>query len=199
VENHGVNGYGQTQALLQLMRDMRFNRLRAVGFGWIENHLARNVAAIGQVQLQTQEGGGRGPQQGIRSIPRAVLEEDGGIAFRQVGLDRPDLAGLDLADFAPDQYYLNLVCAALLRRAAALVRAQGGHFFVLVQMHRLPPQLLRLLAEDSIPVIDASVEGPEWMIGVGNPHPNAAASRRYAEAVESHLREMGLLGAAEPP
>jgi len=198
VENHGVNGYGQGQNLLELQRDLRFHRLAAVGFCWIEQHLVRNVADIGQVQRQTVAGSALDAQ-GIRTMPRALLAEDGdGIVFRQVAYARPDIAGLDLAEFAPDPCYLDLVCAALLRRAATLVHGQGGHFFVLVQMGHPSAFLRRLLAEAAIPVVDAAVRGPEWTIGAGNPHPNAAANRRYADAVEAHLAEAGLLAAAAP-
>ncbi len=190
VENHGVGGYGQTQAVLQLTRDLRFSRSSVVGFGWIDGHLARNVTAIGLVQRQA-ELAIRRRGSSIVSMPRAVLSEANRIEIRQVGINRPDLLGLDLTDFAPDPALLDVVCATLMRRAAALVRAQGGDFFVLVQMGRPSAALLRMLAADGIPVLDAAVEGAAWMIGEANPHPNAAANKRYADVVEAHVRTLG--------
>jgi hypothetical protein len=189
IENHGVNGYGQGQNLLQLMRDLRFaGRGGHVTFCWIAAHLPRNVADVIQVQKQTEQASA-GKAALIRFMPRACLDENGEIRFREVAYTRPELARLDLADFTPDLHYLDLVCFALLARAARLVDERGGHFFVTVLLDSLSPALRRMLDEAGIPVVDAAVSGAEYINTLELSHPNAAANRVYAERIERHLAQ----------
>jgi hypothetical protein len=62
--------------------------------------------------------------------PRASLDQDAKLQVRAVRCPRLDLVGIDLEDFSPDPYYLDLVCFSLFRRAADIVKEHGGHFFV---------------------------------------------------------------------
>ena len=186
VENHGVNGYGQGQNLLQLMRDLRWNDCDFVTFCWIAPHLTRNVADVLQVQRQTEQASA-GKAALIRFMPRAQLDAHGELSFREVAYSRPELMNLDLSDFTPDPHYLDLVCFALLKRAAALVRERGGHFFVTVLLDALSPGLARMLREEGIPVVDAAVSGTEYVNPFELSHPNALANQVYAQKIEAHL------------
>jgi hypothetical protein len=186
VENHGVNGYGQGQNLLQLMRDLRWNDCDFVTFCWINPHLTRNVADVQQVQRQTEQASA-GKAALIRFMPRAVLDAHGDLSFREVAYSRPELMNLDLSDFTPDPHYLDLVCFALLKRAPALVRERGGHFFVTVLLDTMSPGLARMLRDEGIPVVDAAVSGTEYVNPFELSHPNALANQVYAERIEAHL------------
>ena len=186
VENHGVNGYGAGQNLLQLMRDLRWNDCDFVTFCWIAPHLTRNVADVLQVQRQTEQASA-GKAALIRFMPRAVLDAHGELGFREVAYSRPELMHLDLSDFTPDPHYLDLVCFALLKRAAALVRERGGHFFVTVLLDAMSPGLARMLRDEGIPVIDAAVSGTEYVNPFELSHPNARANEIYAQRIEAHL------------
>jgi hypothetical protein len=186
VENHGVNGYGQGQNLLQLMRDLRWNDCNFVTFCWIAPHLTRNVADVLQVQRQTEQASA-GKAALIRFMPRAVLDAHGELSFREVAYSRPELMNLDLSDFTPDAHYLDLVCFALLKRADTLVRERGGHFFVTVLLDAMSPGLARMLRDEGITVIDAAVSGSEYVNPFELSHPNALANQVYADRVEAHL------------
>jgi len=189
IENRAANGYGQSQNLLQLMRDLRWNAPDHVTFTWIEPHLARNVAAPTQIQRQT-ELAGADKLTLIRSMPRAGLDDDGEVVFRNVAYCRPDLIGLDLTDFNPDAYYAYAVTAALFRRAHTLVRQRGGRFFVTTLREALPPPLARMLEADDIAVLDATARGAAFTSAFDNQHPNAAAHAHYGATLAAHLQRV---------
>ncbi len=195
VENHGVNGYGQGQNLLQLMRDLRWNDCDLVTFCWIAPHLTRNVADVIQVQKQTEQAGA-GKTAIIRFMPRACLDANGEIQFREVAYSRPELLNVDLSDFTPDPHYLDLVCFGLLKQAAALVTRRGGHFFVTVLLDQLSAGLARLLEQGGIPVVDASVAGAEYVNPFELSHPNARANRVYADRIDAYVTQRNAEGAA---
>jgi hypothetical protein len=205
VENHGVFGHGGTQNLIQLERDARWSAPDYVTFCWIPSHMLRNVADPAWVRKLTQDRRRReastGPIQktahGVRqrTFPRASLGGDGTLEFRSVKFPRPDLIGIDLRDFSPDAYYLDLVCFNLFRRAAEIVKGNGGHFFVTTLQDHLSQHLQRLLKDAGIPVVDASVNGEEYTCLPDDVHPNALANRIFAEKIRDYLvqHEPGLI------
>jgi hypothetical protein len=127
------------------------------------------------------------PDSPARLYPRAGLDENGNLAYRTIKLPRWDLMGLDLTDFAPDQYYLDLVCAAIFRRARDIVAAGGGHFFATVLKGQMSSSLQRLLGDSGIPIVDASLNDPEYTCLPDDGHPNALASQIYAATIRDYL------------
>ena len=188
VENHGVSAYSTSRNLIQLERETRWNKPELVTFCWIEHHLVRNVADITWVQTTTEyiprPATGEAPE---RRIPRAVLDPDGVLQMRSVRLPRYDLIGIDFSDFAPDRYYLDLVCFRLFERASAIVTGYGGHFFVTTLQGQLSAGLAGRLAESGIPVVDASLNGDEYLCLPDDAHANALANRIYAERIRDYL------------
>ena len=106
-----------------------------------------------------------------------------------IKVPRYDLLDLDFSDFAPNPYYLDLVCFRLFERANQLVTEYGGHFFVTTLQGKLSPELTRRLAESGIPVVDASLDGKEYLCLPDDWHPNALANRIYAERMSDYLRQ----------
>lgn len=188
VDNRGVNGYGTGQNLLQLMREARWSGCDYVTFCWIPAHLSRNVADLLQVQRQTERAGAEKAAM-ISSMPRACLDENGGVVFRDVAYAKPELIGLDLSDFTPDLHYLDMVCLALFKRAAALVAERGGRFFVTVLLDQLSPWLRQQLDAAGIAVVDASVSGPAYVNPFELSHPNALAQQVYADRIGTYLAQ----------
>ena len=186
IDNRGVNGYGTGQNLLQLMREVRWNGCDFVTFCWIPAHLSRNVADLLQVQRQTERCGTEKAAL-IKFMPRACLDEKGEVSFREVPYAKPELVGLDLSDFTPDMHYLDHVCLALFKRAAALVAEHGGRFFVTVLLDELSPWLRDQLGQAGIPVVDASVKGPMYVNPFELSHPNAKAQEVYADRIGTYL------------
>jgi hypothetical protein len=187
IDNRGVNGYGTGQNLLQLMREVRWNGCDYVTFCWIPAHLSRNVADLLQVQRQTERCGNEKAAL-IKFMPRACLDENGEVSFREVTYARPELIGVDLSDFTPDMHYLDHVCLALFKRAAKLVAEHGGRFFVTVLLDELSPWLRQQLVDAGIPVVDASVKGPMYVNPFELSHPNAKAQEVYAERIGAYLQ-----------
>jgi hypothetical protein len=190
VENHGVSGYSATRNLLQLERNARWNRAQFVTFCWIPQHLRRNVAAASWIQVTSESyPRGRDRQGPADRIVRAAIDSDGRLEMRTVRVPRHDLLGIDLADFEPDQYYLDLVGLRLFERAHALVTGYGGHFFITTLQGRFSGTLLDNLADRGIPVVDASLEGNEYLCVPDDPHANARAHRIYAERIRDYLMQ----------
>jgi hypothetical protein len=197
VENHGIFGHGGTQNLIQLERDTRWSSPDYATFCWIKHHMVRNVAAISWVQMlsgmlkeQARAGGaiineGRHPQQ--KSFPRAALDSDGTLRYLSVKFPRWDLIGIDVGEFRPDEYYMDLVCFSLFRRAAEIVKKNGGHFFVTTLQDHPSQHLQALLKAAGIPVVDASVDGEEYTCLPDDVHPNALANRIFAEKIRDYL------------
>jgi hypothetical protein len=197
VENHGIFGHGGTQNLMQLERDARWSAPDYVTFCWIKHHMVRNVAALPWVQMlsgmlkeQARAGGGiineaRQPPQ--KTFPRASLDSDGALKYGSVKFPRWDFIGIDLQEFRPDEYYMDLVCCSLFRRAAEIVKGSGGHFFVTTLQDHLSQHLQRLLKDAGIPVVDASVNGEEYTCLPDDVHPNALANRIFAEKIRDYL------------
>jgi len=197
VENHGVFGHGGTQNLMQLERDSRWSAPDYVTFCWIKHHILRNVAALPWVQMlsgmlkeQARVGGGiinetRQPPQ--KTFPRASLDSDGALQYGSVKFPRWDLIGIDLREFRPDEYYMDLVCFSLFRRAVEIVKKNGGHFFVTTLQDHLSQHLQRLLKDAGIPVVDASVNGEEYTCLPDDVHPNALANQIFAEKIRDYL------------
>jgi hypothetical protein len=191
VENHGVGGYSGVQNLIQLQRDSRWGAADYVTFCWIQHHLLRNVAdpswLSGMTDGRRGDGASRAQAGPEAKFPRASLDRDGELEFRSVRFPRRDLLDIDLDDFTPDPYYLELVCFNLFSRAAELVKENGGHFFVTVLHGHLSNQLQRKLDDSGIPVVDASVIGREYTCLPDDPHPNALANRIFAEKIRDYL------------
>jgi hypothetical protein len=195
VENHGVPSYCATQNLIQLQRNIRWAAAGYVTFCWIPQHMMRNVADPLWIQVLSKPRNGSLGQQspmgrpGVQGLtcPRASLDPDGKLQFRAVRFPRPDLVGIDLKDFSPDPHYLDLICFGLFRNAAEIVKESGGHFFVTTLSGHLSQKLQRMLDEDGIPVVDASVDGVEYTHRPDDPHPNALANRIYAEKIRDYI------------
>ena len=188
VENHGVSGFSASRNLIQLERETRWKQSELVTFTWIEHHLGRNVADIAWAQTFSENiprpPTGRAQEQ---RTPRAALGPNGALEMRSVRVPRHDLLGIDLSDFIPDRYYLDLVCFRLFARAHEIVTAYGGHFFVTTLQGKLSAVLAGWLADDGIPVVDASLAGNEYLCLPDDPHPNALANRIYAERIRDYL------------
>ena len=120
-------------------------------------------------------------------MPRAAFDPNGALEMRSVRVPRHDLMQMDLSDFAPDRYYLDLVCFRLFERANAIVTGYGGHFFVTTLWGQLSPALAGRLAESGIAVVNASLSGTEHLCLPDDPHPNGLANRKYAERIRDYL------------
>jgi hypothetical protein len=179
VENHGVDGYSGAQNLIQLQRVSRWSAAEYVTFCWIEHHMLRNVADPTWLRMIARARRG--------AFPRASLDRDGKLQYRSVMLPRSDLGGVDWTELSPDPHYLDLICFALFRRAAEIVRENGGHFFVTTLLGQMSWQLKRRLNEFGIPLVDASVRGDEYTCLPDDPHPNAHANRFFAEKIREYL------------
>jgi len=191
VENHGAPGYGQSQNLIQLERDTRWYKPELVTFCWIGGHLRRNVAEISWVQRNSSQADASASSKiPDRRVLRATLNRNGDLHLRLVRVPRPDLVGIDLSDFAPDAYYLDLICFRLFERASTIVKAYGGHFFVTTLRDQLSARLAGQLADRGIPVVDASLSGEEYDCLPGDHHPNALANRIYAERIGNYLSRL---------
>ena len=184
VENHGVPGYGQVHNVIQLERDSRWEAADFVTFGWIGDHLRRNIADAGHVRAVQASIPHDSP---VDTFPRAFIDRAGDLAIRNIPIKRPDLLAVDLTEFEAEPYYKDLVCFHLFKRAAGIVRENGGHFFVTLLWEQLSPLLMQRLAAEGIPVLDASVFGEEYQSLPDDGHANARAHRIYAEKVQAYL------------
>jgi hypothetical protein len=195
IENHGVPAYSTSQNLLQLERESRWNKAELVTFCWIEQHLNRNVADVPWVQEKSRQMPlSVIPKGSEQQFPRATLDRDGLLQMGSVRLPRHDLIGIDFSDFAPNEYYLDLVCFRLFERANAIVTAYGGHFFVTTLVGHLSAGLARRLADSGIPVVAASLSAnarsglpKEFSCLPDDGHPNGLANRIYAERIRDYL------------
>jgi len=185
IENHGINGYGTHQNLVQLERDSHWGVADYVSFCFIPSHLTRNVATASCMQGFSRFTWRSSP---IQFYPRACLEPDGNLTLKRVSLKRPEITGMKLDDFDPDPYYLDQVCLALFRRAAAIVHAQGKHFFVTTLRDYPSDYLLSQMRDAGIPFLDAHVP---WVDQYTNDpddgHPNALANQIFAERIQAYI------------
>jgi hypothetical protein len=186
VENHGVPGFSPSRNLLHLERDARWTRPELVTFCWVDHHLRRNVASFDWIEAISKDLPASS-EPSTQRMPRAALSSDGSLQFRSVRVPRHDVIGLDLSDFAADAYYLDLVCLRLFERANAIVTRQGGHFFVTTLQGKLSATLSAWLAERAIAVIDASLEGQQYICWPDDGHPNALAHRLYCERIGDYV------------
>jgi len=191
IENHGVGGYSSVQNLIQLQRDIRWSAPDYVTFCWIPSHLIRNVGdpawLQGMMKRRSKTSGPRPMATNGNHFPCASLDQDGCLEIRSIRFPRWDLVGVDFEDLGYDSHYLDLVCGAILRRAAEIVRENGGHFFVTTLLDSFSPQLRRILEELDIPVVDACVRGKEFTLLPDDGHPNASANQIYAEKIREYL------------
>jgi len=191
-QNHGVSGYGTTESLLQLERDLRWNQPEIVTFCWIAHHLTRNVAGIAWVQMRSEGMAtllGNVPQ---RPMPRAALDHSGALKMQSVALPRYDLVGLNFDDYRPDPYYMDLVCFRLFERAHRIVTESEGYFFITTLHGAMSAGLAARLRESGIPLVDASLSGPKYNCLPDDGHPNALANRIYAERIRDHLEHLSV-------
>jgi hypothetical protein len=195
VENHGVPAYSTVQSMLQFERDSRWNQPDFVTFGWIPHHIYRNVADVAWVQEKTRHIGSTAPADADLRFPCAMLNADGALEIRSVRMPRRDLLGIDFSDFAPDEYYLDLVCCRIFERINAAVKSYGGHFFVTTLLQPPSAVLGEWLREAGIPVVDACASAPKYTCLPDDGHPNGLAHRLYAERIRDYL--LGYLAEAE--
>lgn len=184
VENHGVSGFSTLRNLTQLERNSRWDAANYVTFCWIPSHLRRNVGEISWLRSSMRNMRADTP---VKLYQRAGLDENGNLVYRSIKLPRWDLMGIDLSDFDPDPYYLDLVCAAIFRRARDVVVEAGGHFFVTILKGHLSSSLEHMLEDARIPVVDASLNGPEYTCLPDDGHPNTLAGQIYAAKMRDYL------------
>ena len=184
VENHGVPGYSTVQNLIQLRRDCQWSSPDYVTFCWLGAHAKRNVADMSYLRLKLLS---QPRDAAARPFPRGALGADGELEIRYVKSLRWDLEGVDVGDFQLEDYYTDLVTAAVFRRAQALVAEGGGQFFVTILKNSFSPALRRMVEEAGIPVLDASIEGREYTLLPDDGHPNALCNQLYAERIRDFL------------
>jgi hypothetical protein len=191
IENHGVAGYSGARNLIQLERNTRWSQPEIVSFCWIAHHLGRNVASLPWVQVVSQGlPDSQGRLAGKQNLTRATLDPQGALQMRSVRVPRHDLVGIDLNEYIPDAYYLDLVCFRLFERAHGIVSGYGGHFFVTTLQGSLSSGLAARLAGAGIAVLDASLTGDEYLCLPDDHHPNPRANRLYAEKIGDYLRRV---------
>jgi hypothetical protein len=188
IENHGVAGYSQSRNLIALERESRFNPAEIVAFTWIRDHLRRNAADVGWVQA-TSAGmvEAAGAQLRVATIPRAALDAKGELSLTAIRYPRDDLGGVEVGEFEPSPYYLDQVCFKLFERAAGLVKAYGGKFFVVDLHGAMSPVLTGFLGAAGIALVKTLKRGPEHFATPTDPHPNALAHQIYAQKIYEHL------------
>jgi hypothetical protein len=196
VENHGMSGFGTGHNLLQLERATLWQPADYVTFCWIPEHMRRAIAHHSIIQGYQYPGWLASP---ISVYPKAHIADDGSLQLKHVSFKRPELSGIDLDDFGPDPYYIEYVTARLFERAAEIVRAAGGHFFVTVLRFAMSDNLREQLEAGGIPVVDAAANGRDYSLMPFDGHPNAKANALFAERIHSHLADDAGLAAAAPP
>lgn len=187
IENHGVHGYSQIHNFIQLSRQLKWEPPDYVTFTWVPEHLRRNVADVLWVQAQRHQVI-VGRNQPHRITPRAFLDKDGNLQYRDCRFPRAELNGLDMADFTHSDHYMDQVCFVILQQAATRVRQNNGHFFVTVLHERPSDRLCGLLADAGIPLIQASISGPEHLAADGL-HPAPSAHLHFAKQIHQHLTD----------
>jgi hypothetical protein len=187
MENHGVGNFGEIHSLLQLSRALRWSKPEYVMFGWIPGHLMRNVADVRWIQKNSGDSAAHRSEHHWRT-PRAHLDAEGKLQHRMVTFYRAELAGIDVRELGSDAYYMDQVSFAILERAAKIVTKAGGHFFLVTLLGALSERLAGLVENAGIPMIDASVSGPEYLASDGH-HPGPSAHRHYAERIHRYLTE----------
>ena len=187
VENHGIGNFGNIHSFLQLLRALRWSKPEYVMFGWIPGHLMRNVADARWIQKNSGDSASHRSEHHWRT-PRAYLDAEGKLQHRMVTFYRAELADIDVRDLGSDPYYMDQVSFAILERAAQIVHKAGGHFFLVTLLGALSARLAGLVAKAGIPIIDASVSGPDYLAPDGH-HPGPRAHQHYAEKIHHYLTE----------
>jgi len=184
VENHGVPGHSTVQNLIQFRRDCQWSSADYVTFCWLSAHAMRNVADISYLRLKLlPETRDWAP----KPFPRGALGPDGELEIRYVKSLRWDLEGVDVGDFRAEDYYMDLVTAAVFRRVQTLVAEGGGRFFITTLRGAFSPALRRMVDDAGIPVLDASIEGREYTLLPDDAHPNGLCNQIYAERIRDYL------------
>jgi hypothetical protein len=130
---------------------------------------------------------GAGAQLRVATIPRAALDAKGELSLTAIRYPRDDLGGVEVGEFEPSPYYLDQVCFKLFERAAELVKAYGGKFFVVDLHGAMSPVLTGFLGAAGIPLVKTLKRGPEHFATPTDPHPNALAHQIYAQKIYEHL------------
>ena len=194
--NFGVPGYSTLQAM-QLWQRQHAAGLapRAVIYGWLEDHLSRNVATPGWLyELSVMA---THPEH--VAVPYATLR-DGvlghGTARYPSWPFQYDSAVLTLAAF--DVAKLTAwrrtadpegVASTLLAAFAAGVRSTGSRF-VVVNLAGDPDTFARLTRGiDAVDCRHPRYPAPDTLVTPSDPHPNAAVHAHYAACVAAHLDE----------
>ena len=196
IENRGVIGFGSGHNLIQLERDTRFQTPEFVTFCHYP-YLVLRAAADFEFLSRFQRHPLIIPV--VNSYPKAYIDERGNLAFRNIRFVRPEIAGVDHRDFVPDPYYLDLLAIRIFKRAAQIVLASGGTFFITLVRDRPSQHLLDLLAAEGIPVVDAGLVGQEWTNLPDDPHPNVKAHQHYAAGIHDYLVTRAYAAKAQPP
>ena len=188
IENNGVNGYSTVQSMMHLRRNSRFFASDYVSLFWIDRHPFRNVASMAYAQHLMEfldHTGQRDIKQAL--CPCARLDKNGDLELASFRFPRWDIYDLDYSDFQPDKYYLDLVCAKVLIRAMSIVERHGGHFFVTALFGTMSNVLRKTLADNGVPLLDASLDGLEHTCWPDDLHPNARSHAHYASKVRDYL------------
>lgn len=180
VENRGMNGFGTAHNVTQLEQVSMWEPADVVIMGWINPHRWRSVAHPVVIQGFQFPNWMASP---ISGHPKAFLDEDGELRIRQVSRKRPDLVGIDLTDFEPDEHYMDLVTFRLFKRASEIVGASGGRLAIAAMRSKFSKPLSEMLSEAGIPIIDASLEDRRYTLLPDDGHPNAAANVVFAARI----------------
>jgi hypothetical protein len=184
VENHGVSGYGGYHNLIQLERDSRWTSSDYITFCWIPDHLVRNVAAISLVQRLSR---GMPPGKEAADFPRASLDSEGRLQRAFVKFPRRDLLQVDVSEYSPDPHYLDIVCAKILLQADQNAKQNASRFFVTILQGQMSAWLRSELENSGVAVLDASLNGEQYLCLPDDFHPNALAHGIYAQRIHDRL------------
>ena len=187
IMNRGTSGHGSIHFLLQLLSDSFFLKPEKVIFCHYTGHRYRNVVYY-SILNDNQELAKR--DIGVRAFPKAVLGTNGLLYTKWVRFPRPEILGLDLSDFSPEEYHMDATLCEVYREAKKLSDSIGAEFAVAILQKddRLDGNFLRFLEREGIPTIDCNIPlTEEYTFLPHNRHPNQKANRLYAERILNYL------------
>lgn len=184
--NFAAGGYGTTQNLLHLMRQIQVEKPDLVIFNFHDDHIWRNVAAPSM--LVRYSAIGNDLFEGW-TIPRAHFNPKGEVAIKTIPIVDPYLPRVNPELVEYDKFYAFLVTSVLLESACRITLQHGAKFiFATMDSSRdeFGGRLGDKIAEVGGHVCDMGVRlvEKEWHLypyDLG--HPNANANRHYADCL----------------
>jgi len=201
-ENHGVPGYGTYQSLLlleRLLRERRGTPPDLVVYGFIGDHVRRNVAPLSWLrQLKSSRG--------LYEVPPHVTLEGDGMAEHPPGviaawpLERHSAMVRALHDLSfghpPNRgRRMLLATSRLIERMNREVEEAGSHLLVAV-LDDLPPRTQAFMADGHIAYVDCREptykSDPKYQVG-GVGHPSGLRHALWSECLARAFDAQGLL------